>query len=68
MNEQQLQNTHKGNRDMRQLIENIFGFLFMAMAIPTFFVMVDESLPITALCVACLITLSFISFYSANEG
>ena len=53
---------------MKQLIENIFGLSFIAMTIPTFFVMVDESLPITALCVACLITLSFISFYSANEG
>ena len=52
---------------MRQLIENIFGFLFMVMAIPTFFVMVDESLPITALCVACTLTLSAISFHSAQE-
>ena len=53
---------------MKQLIENIFGLSFIAMTIPTFFLMVDESLPVTALCVGCLITLSAISFYSAQEG
>jgi hypothetical protein len=53
---------------MKQLIENIFGLSFIAMTIPTFFVMVDESLPMTAFCIAGMLTLSAISFHSAQEG
>jgi len=52
---------------MKKAIDNIFGISFIAMTIPTFFMMIDESLPATALCVACLVTLSAISFHSSQE-
>jgi len=52
---------------MKQLIENIFGLSFIAMTIPTYFALVDASLLAASVCCACTLTLSAISFHTAQE-
>jgi hypothetical protein len=53
---------------MKKAIDNIFGLSFMTITIPAFFVMVDASLLAASVCCACTLTLSAISFHSAQEG
>ena len=52
---------------MKKVINGLFGFAFTLLTIPTFFLLVDESLLAATVCCACMLLLAGINCHATAE-